>query len=105
MKKLFLIAILLVFALFISSCSDNLNSTPEVKNASYSLLDIADHNTKEDCWLAIEGKVYDVTEFIPSHPGGDKIINGCGKDATQMFSKHPASAKEKLPNYLIGSLI
>ena len=32
------------------------------------LSEIFDHNTKESCWLLIEGKVYDVTNF--KHPGG-----------------------------------
>lgn len=32
------------------------------------LNEIFEHNTKESCWLLIENKVYDVTEF--KHPGG-----------------------------------
>ncbi|MFH1588548.1 MAG: cytochrome b5-like heme/steroid binding domain-containing protein [Candidatus Diapherotrites archaeon] len=32
---------------------------------SYSLTEISEHNSSNDCWLAINGKVYEVTEFIP----------------------------------------
>lgn len=50
--------------------------------------ELSSHSTKADCWLAIEGKVYDVTKFIPMHPGKDMILAGCGKDATQFFATH-----------------
>ncbi len=36
-----------------------------------------------DCWLVIEGRVYDVSEFMIRHPGGRWIILAqAGKDAT-----------------------
>lgn len=28
------------------------------------------HNTPEDCWLLVNGVVWDFTEFAPNHPGG-----------------------------------
>jgi cytochrome b involved in lipid metabolism len=37
-----------------------------------------------DCWLSIEGKIYDVSEF--AHPGGKQIlIDNSGRDATREF--------------------
>ena len=52
--------------------------------------ELARHNTKEDCWMSIEGMVYDVTPYIRYHPGGDKILLGKGKDATALYKKyHP----------------
>ena len=56
---------------------------------SYSMDEVAKHATREDCWLVIEGNVYDVTKFIPMHKGKDAILMGCGKDATEMFNKRP----------------
>lgn len=31
--------------------------------------EVAKHNWKESCWVIIHGKAYDVTEFLPEHPG------------------------------------
>jgi len=61
----------------------------------YILDEIAKHNNSKDCWMAISGKVYDVTSAISSHMGGDLILLGCGKDATEMVSAKPAHSMEK----------
>jgi L-lactate dehydrogenase (cytochrome) len=31
---------------------------------------IAAHKTPTDCWIVVDGQVWDVTEFVPEHPGG-----------------------------------
>jgi cytochrome b involved in lipid metabolism len=38
----------------------------------YSLAEVAAHNTAEDCWIIVHGKVYDVTKFLNEHPGKGK---------------------------------
>jgi L-lactate dehydrogenase (cytochrome) len=45
----------------------------------------------DDIWVIIHGKVYDLTQFLPEHPGGQKIImKYAGKDATSAFEPiHP----------------
>ena len=35
--------------------------------------ELAQHNKKTDCWIALYGRVFDVTTFGPKHPGGDII--------------------------------
>lgn len=79
---------------------------PELPTAaSYSLADVAKHNQASDCWLVANAKVYNVTTFIPQHPGGDKILQGCGKDMTEFFNTiHLKQSKEKLPEFYIGDL-
>ncbi|KKY27056.1 putative mitochondrial cytochrome [Phaeomoniella chlamydospora] len=59
--------------------------------------DIAKHNTAESCWVILHGKAYDVTEFLPEHPGGPKIIlKYAGKDATEEFEPiHPPDTLDK----------
>jgi cytochrome b involved in lipid metabolism len=74
-----------------------------------SAAELAKHNNAQDCWLAIEGKVYNVTNFIPGHPGGDSIVRGCGQDATAMFnqrpdgSSHSSRARDLLPSMIVGT--
>ena len=36
--------------------------------------ELAKHNTADSCWLAIDGNVYDVTDFAMSHPGGEEVL-------------------------------
>jgi cytochrome b involved in lipid metabolism len=59
----------------------------------YTMAEISTHNSKEDCWLTINGNVIDVTAFVDKHPGGNKILQGCGKDATGYFNKVPGHMK------------
>lgn len=54
-----------------------------------SLEEVAKHDNENDCWLVLDKKVYYVTKFIPSHPGGKAILQGCGKDATKLFETRP----------------
>lgn len=63
------------------------------------------HNTPQDCWVIIHNKVYDMTNFLAAHPGGQGIImKYAGKDATAAFSSvHNADmiSPELLPNDVV----
>lgn len=37
---------------------------------SIPMQEVAKHNKREDCWVVIHGKVYNLTDFLDSHPGG-----------------------------------
>lgn len=73
----------------------------------YTLAEIAKHNKKTDAWIAINGKVADITKWIPLHPGGNIIMKGVGKDATKLFISfnHDDYAKKMLKKYQIGILV
>jgi len=60
--------------------------------------ELAKHNTREDAWLAVRGKVFNVTGYVSSHPGGvSPISKGFGKDATSLFnSAHSYVEFEKI---------
>ncbi|KAL2200462.1 FMN-dependent dehydrogenase-domain-containing protein [Corynascus similis CBS 632.67] len=60
-------------------------------------VEVAKHNKSDDCWVIVHGRAYDVTEFLPEHPGGTKIIlKYAGKDATEEFEPiHPPDTLEK----------
>eukprot|EP00428_Durinskia_dybowskii_P014997 CAMPEP_0170220062 /NCGR_PEP_ID=MMETSP0116_2-20130129/9720_1 /TAXON_ID=400756 /ORGANISM="Durinskia baltica, Strain CSIRO CS-38" /LENGTH=618 /DNA_ID=CAMNT_0010470743 /DNA_START=75 /DNA_END=1928 /DNA_ORIENTATION=+ len=50
------------------------------------LSEVNRHCTPSDCWFAIEGKVFDLTEFVDRHPGGPTtVLKHAGKDVTKMF--------------------
>jgi cytochrome b involved in lipid metabolism len=86
--------------------------------ATFTLAEVAAHSTQGDCWLAINGMVYDVTSFIATHPGGEAILEGCGKDATSLFNErtredgstvgsgtpHSSNARSQLESFYIGDL-
>ena len=77
----------------------------------YSLSQIAEHASENDCWIAVEGKVYDISTYLSMHPTPPSVlIPWCGKDATQgMRTKgygrdHSPQAWALLSNYLIGTV-
>lgn len=70
-------------------------------------VELSRHSTREDCWLAINGLVFDVTEYIERHPGGDQILRGAGRDATRLFreSHFWVSAVAFLPRSIKGTFV
>ncbi len=76
-----------------------------------SLSEISAHNSKDSCWTAINGEVFDVTEFTSKHKGGDKILRVCGIDGTDLFTGkspmgrvHSEMAAKLLSSMKIGTL-
>ncbi|KAI7902692.1 delta-6-fatty acid desaturase [Cokeromyces recurvatus] len=57
--------------------------------------------------IIIDNKLYDVTEFIEDHPGGEAVLmTHIGKDASDVFhAMHPDTAYEILANYYAGDLL
>lgn len=80
--------------------------------AEYTLSDLAEHDHEDSCWLAIEGGVYDVTEFLPMHPTPAAVVlPSCGGEATEDMrtkggreEEHSSAAWQLLENYQIGVL-
>ncbi|RSH77748.1 uncharacterized protein EHS24_002806 [Apiotrichum porosum] len=70
--------------------------------------EVAKHNTPEDCWVVLEGKVYDLTAFAQIHPGGSNIIfANAGHDATAMFTPthSPGIIEDRLdPRAYVGDV-
>jgi len=83
--------------------------TAEVSTqAGYTMAKVKENNSAASCWSVINGNVYNLTQWINSHPGGPSVIRGlCGVDGTSSFNgKHrgdggPASI---LTGYLLGPL-
>jgi len=92
----------------------------QIKPASGSLVlnmtEITKHNKSSDCWMLISGKVYNITNYFGSHPGGSgTMAPSCGKDATAAYDtkdpyatstsggrNHSSRAVHMLNNYYLG---
>jgi cytochrome b involved in lipid metabolism len=70
--------------------------------------DVAEHNSPDDCWSAINGKVYNLTDWIDKHPGGSVIIKSlCGQDGSAGFTaQHGGKSRPEaeLARFLVGTL-
>ncbi|KAL8664245.1 MAG: hypothetical protein Q9202_003195 [Teloschistes flavicans] len=70
--------------------------------------EVAEHNATDSCWVTIGSNVYDVTEFVGQHPGGDNLIlEHGGKDVATIMKDesshdHSKAAYEYLDDNLIG---
>jgi cytochrome b involved in lipid metabolism len=74
-----------------------------VNPRNLSLDEIAKHNIEKDCWVIIRDKVYDLTKFLPDHPGGKKaIMLFAGKDATEEFHPPNVLTKYLSPDVVLG---
>jgi cytochrome b involved in lipid metabolism len=48
----------------------NMNMNMNMRQPSISTDEILKHNRSDDCWIVVENKVWDVTDFAQTHPGG-----------------------------------
>ncbi|KAF2014515.1 hypothetical protein BU24DRAFT_493107 [Aaosphaeria arxii CBS 175.79] len=74
-------------------------STSDSDSTLISFDEIQKHVSADDCWVIIKGSVYDVTDFLKIHPGGEHaILAKAGKDATETFDLlHPPGVLGTLP--------
>ena len=91
-----------------STSSVNINSSPKL-----TIAEVAKHNQINDCYMIISSKVYDLTSYSLSHPGGTRTIeNSCGTDATIAYNTkgnrgrpHSSYASNLLDQYYLGNLV
>lgn len=116
MKKVFLIFAFSTVVL-LSGCGQKTTLAPVITpdvdgKKGIPMETVAAHSSAEDCWLVINNNVYNVTDFIASHPAGKTILDGCGKDATELFETRPMGSKTPhsdrartiMAKYYIGDL-
>lgn len=87
---------------------DNTNTlSSETTTGKVNLDTLAKHNKLSDCWVAYGGKVYDVTSFLPKHPGSASAISPyCGtyEEFTKAFEGQ--HGKSKISNLMrVGTLM
>ncbi|KAM0205836.1 hypothetical protein ACHAQI_008843 [Fusarium lateritium] len=69
--------------------------------------EIEKHNTQDDCWLVVDGNVYDATSVLDWHPGGAAAILGHGgkvhqETSDEFASIHDEYAYKKLKECALG---
>ena len=82
-----------------------------VAERSFSLDEVARHADESDCWMVINGKVYELSTYLPDHPSRPSIIlPWCGKEASEAYRTkmkerpHSPQADRLLEIYYIGPL-
>ncbi len=94
-----------VFVFYISSepasppQSDNSQTIAENSSTPDKIISketIAKHNTQTDCWTIVNGSVYDITPYVPSHPGGAEILRACGADGTSLFNTRTTDSGDQV---------
>ncbi|GLT46600.1 hypothetical protein SLA2020_203440 [Shorea laevis] len=66
--------------------------------------DLKQHCEPGDLWISIQGKVYDVSNWVWKHPGGDALLLSlAGQDVTDAFiAYHPGTAWQYLDEFCTG---
>ncbi len=87
----------------------NTTTTTTSAQKTFTLAEVSAHSTKSSCYTTMNGKVYDITSYIPRHPGGEKeIMQICGKNGSSLFKdQHSGQSKPNniLKSFEIGVLI
>jgi cytochrome b involved in lipid metabolism len=75
----------------------------------YTLEQVSENNNRDSCWTIIDKNVYDITSYVPNHPGGEsEILQICGVDGTTLFNRPSAhrsgGARDILESFKIGTV-
>ncbi|KAI0749638.1 cytochrome b5-like heme/steroid binding domain-containing protein [Daedaleopsis nitida] len=63
----------------------NLRGTDTLLRVTPSML--KEHRTRDDAWSSFNGKVYNLTAYLPYHPGGEKeLMRVAGRDGSKLFA-------------------
>ena len=92
-----------------SAPAESAPTDPALTSNALTMDAVAQKNTVDNCWVVVNGMVYDLTGYANSHPGGAvNISNICGTDATKAFSnQHGGQAKPNnvLSGFEVGALV
>nr|UTK45974.1 b5-E [Tripterygium wilfordii] len=84
----------------------DLNASNNKASKIYSKGEVSLHNKRNDCWITIKDKVYDITSYVEEHPGGDAILTHAGDDSTEGFygPQHATRVFDMIDDFYIGDL-
>ena len=117
---IFFLAVIIIVGLGLFSGSNqpttnNQSLTNQQTNKLITSTEVAKHNTSNDCWIIVNNKIYDVSQYLKFnlHPGENATITPyCGKEATRAFDTkdrsnpkpHSTNANSMLTDYYVGDL-
>lgn len=102
-----LVCLLVLFVLFVCLfvCLMRCSAETAAPSGHITVSEVARHNNRDDCWVVIDGQVYDATKFVKEHPGGEILTTWAGADATDVFGAfHPDEAADMLSSMHVGPL-
>jgi len=74
----------------------------------FTTAEVQKHNDNQSSWIIIHNNVYDVTEFLNEHPGGEEVLlEQAGKNGSEAFEDvgHSSDARELMVKYKIGEIV
>ena len=94
------------FPSFAKKKKSNETKNEDSNKKSFTRDDVAKHNRSNDCWVIVHDRAYDVTKFVPKHPGGNMIHVNAGGECTALFeSYHPLKARKVLEKFYVGDVV
>lgn len=90
----------------ITTTSNFNNTKTKTTYIKFTLSQVKQHSTRNDCYLIVKNNVYNVSSYINLHPGGRmNITSRCGTKVTGIFAQiHSNRAWDLLAKYKIGTL-
>ncbi|KAG8683357.1 hypothetical protein FRC09_016133 [Ceratobasidium sp. 395] len=90
----------------LKSSGADLRGVTELLKVTPSML--KQHRSRDDAWSAFGGKVYNITPYLPYHPGGEReLMRVAGRDGTKLFATTHAwvNLDFMLDGCLVGFLV
>lgn len=88
--------------------STNLSGVSTVQRVTPSMLKSMTGRKGKPAWTSWQGKVYNITPYLPFHPGGEaELMKAAGRDGTKLFMEvHPwVNWENMLSTCLVGVLV
>ncbi len=94
------------------SCNLSVSACPTPAWCLPTQEEVSKHASRTDAWIIVTDKktkvdlVYDISEYVDQHPGGESILNNVGRDATEGVygPQHPVTVFQLLEDMVIGRL-
>ncbi|KAK9509830.1 hypothetical protein O3M35_004734 [Rhynocoris fuscipes] len=95
---------------FVNGAKNELKTEVTLKKEQQRIISLSEvslHDSFDDCWIVLFNRVYNLTSFMMSHPGGAEVLlENAGRDATLAFQDagHTSVSLSMMDDYRIGVL-